>query len=287
MMGLLPTLYDDPFADYIPVKFDSQSPFVDHYHEVLGAFLFYTAIQLVSPSVCTFLFGNAYRDMNKKTKLNFDIHVVSTVQCIISVILLIPSWNNVDFQNRAQDPYGSIFGYTPYGGFVTAVTVGYFIWDFIICLFYLRLFGVGFLIHAFAALYVFVVALAHPFCLSWMPAFLLFELSTPFVNINWFASRLPAGVVSDSIIVVNGLLLLFTFFTVRILWGFYAVGLVAYDMYRVRHDVHIFFPITVLALNVSLDSLNVYWFSKMIAIAKKKLRGSKTRPVAKEAAKYE
>lgn len=284
---MLPYIYEDPLAWKNPFGLDIQSPIVDHLHEILGAFLFYSAIHLASPALSSRLFGNAYKDMNRKTKLNFDIHVVSTVQCIISVALLIPAWNNPGFQNRKEDPFGSLLGYTPYAGFVSALTIGYFMWDLIVCLAYLHMFGIGFLIHAFAALYVFVVAVARPFCLMWMPAFLLFELSTPFVNINWFASRLPAGAVSDRIILINGLLLLFTFFTVRILWGFYAIGLVAIDIYRIGDAIHIFFPITVLLLNFSLDCLNVFWFSKMIAIAKKKLGGSNTRPVAKEAAKYE
>lgn len=280
-------LYEDPLAWARPFPANPSTPLQAHWHEVLGLFLFYCAIQAVSPWVSTALVGKAYTGLNHKTKLNFDIHVVSMVQCIILVVTLVPSWGNEHFQNRATDPYGSIFGYNAYSGFVLAITIGYFIWDLIVCLLYIRLFGAGFLLHAFAALYVFSVALVKPYCMPWMPAFLLFELSTPFVNVNWFSSRLPAGTVPDKVVLVNGILLLVTFFLVRILWGFYAVGLVAYDMYRVAHMASIFWPTSILVLNFSLDVLNVYWFMKMVAIAKKKAKGAKTRPVAKEAAKYE
>lgn len=280
-------LYEDPLAWARPFLANPDSTFLLHWHEILGSFLFYCAIQAVSPAISTALLGKSYTGLNHKTKLNFDIHVVSMVQCIISVVTLIPAWGHEHFQSRVADPYASIFGYNAYSGFVTAITIGYFIWDLIVCLAYLKLFGVGFLLHAFAALYVFGVALLKPYCMPWMPAFLLFELSTPFVNINWFSSRLPAGTVPDKVILINGLLLLATFFFVRIIWGFYAVGLVAYDMYRVAHLASLFWPWSILILNFSLDVLNVYWFMKMVAIAKKKAQGAKTRPVAKEAAKYE
>lgn len=281
------TLYEDPLAWSRPFPVNALTSFQAHWHEVLGLFLFYCAIQAASPWVSKAVVGNAYTGLNAKTKLNFDIHVVSMVQCIILIVVLIPSWGNEHFQNRASDPYGSIFGYNEYLGFVVAITIGYFIWDLIVCLMYIRLFGAGFLLHAFAALYVFGVALIKPYCMPWVPAFLLFELSTPFVNVNWFSSRLPAGTVPDKLVIVNGLLLLVVFFLVRIAWGFYAVGLVAYDMYRTLHMTSLFMPASILILNFSLDVLNVYWFMKMVAIAKKKAGGAKTRPVSKEAAKYE
>lgn len=120
-------------------------------------------------------------------------------------------------------------------------------WDLFVCIRYFKLFGFSFLFHGAAALYVFVCSL-RPYCLPWAPAFLLFELSTPFVNVNWFATRLPAGTISDTVVMINGLLLLATFFFVRIIWGFYAAGLVAYDMYRVFDKAPIFLPLSILAL---------------------------------------
>lgn len=231
--------------------------------------------------------GKAYTDLDRKTKINFDIHMVSMVQCVVSVVLLVLGSNNYWFRNRLVDPEGSIFGYTPYLGFVAAITIGYFVWDLFVCIRYFKLFGFSFLFHGAAALYVFVCSL-RPYCLPWAPAFLLFELSTPFVNVNWFATRLPAGTISDTVVMINGLLLLATFFFVRIIWGFYAAGLVAYDMYRVFDQAPIFLPLSILALNVSLDSLNVVWFLKMFRIAKKKLQQNSKTPIpALKTAKFD
>lgn len=283
---MLPVFENDPLAALRPFPLDPKSIFAAHWHEILLSVVFYFSIQAVSPTVSSKLFGKTYTELNAKTKLNFDIHVVSMVQCIISILIIVPAWSHPHISGRADDAYLSIFGYNPYSGFVGAITVGYFIWDAVVCTLYIKLFGIGFLLHGFAALWVFGWSLK-PFCMPWIPAFLLFELSTPFVNINWFASKLPAGTISDRVVAINGIFLLITFFLVRILWGFYAVGLVMVDLYRTRGQIHYFFPIMLLSLNFMLNILNVYWFSKMILIAKKKILGGKTRPLSKEAAKDE
>lgn len=283
---MLPVFTEDPLAWARPFPVNAQSYYAAHWHEIVLSTVIYFCIQAASPAISTRLFGKTYSDLNPKTKLNFDIHVVSMVQCFVSIGIIIPAWYHPYIQNRLDDPYLSVFGYNPYSGFASAITLGYFIWDLVVCSVHMKLFGVGFLLHAFAALFVFGCSLK-PFCLPWVPAFLLFELSTPFVNVNWFASRLPAGTISDRVVAINGILLLVTFFLVRILWGFYAVILLALDIYKVREHVHPFFPIAILGLNILLDVLNVYWFSKMVAIAKKKLNGGKTKSLPKETGKIE
>lgn len=283
---MFPVYEKDPLAAFRPFPLNPESYYAAHWHEILLSTVFYFSIQALSPMFSSKMFGKTYTELNPKTKLNFDIHMVSMVQCFISIAIIIPAWSHPHIKNRADDAYLSVFGYNPYSGFVGAITVGYFIWDSVVCTLHLKLFGVGFLLHGFAALYVFGGSLK-PFCMPWIPAFLLFELSTPFVNINWFASKLPAGTISDRVVAINGICLLITFFLVRILWGFYAVFFVWYDLYRVRGQIHLFFPFMLLSLNVMLNILNVYWFSKMLAIAKKKIMGGKTRLLSKEAAKDE
>lgn len=277
---MFPVYTEDPLAWARPFPKDPQSYYAAHWHEIVLSIVVYFGIQALSPAFCSRFFGSTYTNLNHKTKLNFDIHVVSMVQCIISIAIIIPSWNHPFVQNRSEDPFMSVFGYTPYNGFVSGITLGYFVWDLFVCLRHIKLFGPGFLLHAFAALFVFGCTLK-PFCMPWIPSFLLFELSTPFVNINWFASRLPAGTISDKVVAVNGILLLVTFFLVRILWGFYAVIVLSFDIWKVKQYIHPFFPIAVLSLNLALDFLNLYWFSKMVAIAKKKITG-KLKPVKAE-----
>lgn len=274
MLALLEPSNHDPLAWARPFPADPQLNFARHWHEIALLLAFYFSIQLAAPWVSTRLLGKTYTSLNKKTRINFDIHVVSMVQCVVLITALLPALRHPHFTNRAVDPVLLIFGYSPQQGFLSAITIGYFLWDLYVCVRYVGLFGAGFLLHAFAALYVYLCSLL-PYCMAWAAPFLLFELSTPFVNFNWFFSRLPAGTVPQAWVLVNGVLLLVTFFSVRILWGFYAVGMVAYDMWRTRHMVLPVLPVSILALNLSLDVLNVYWFSRMLHIAKKQLRKKK------------
>lgn len=281
---ILPTLYEDPFLSLRPFPAnDTGNHFIDHWHEIAVMVVFYTIIQGISPWINSKLFGVHYTSLNKKNKINFDIHTVSMVQCVISLVTLALMWNNKYYLNRVEDPYGSVTGYFPYAGLVASCATGYFIWDVYVCLKYYLMFGFGFLFHGVAALYVFGGTLI-PFCMPWISSFLAFEALTPFVNINWYASRLPAGVISEKVVVVNGLLLIFSFFSVRILWGFYAVSLVATDLYRTWGATNPILPVMLLSINVCLDCLNVFWFYKMIMIAKKKITGAKPKTLAKEAA---
>ena len=100
--------------------------------------------------------GSKYTKLSRGTKVNFDVHVTSMVQCFISIALLIPHLNNPHLANRHADPVNSLLGKTDFGGLACALTVGYFIWDIYVCVRYFSLFGVGFLFHGIAAMYAFL-----------------------------------------------------------------------------------------------------------------------------------
>ncbi|CCH46101.1 putative membrane protein [Wickerhamomyces ciferrii] len=254
---------EDFFLQYRPFITDPKNYYEAHYHEIIGSAVFYQLLFTISPIISRSLFGENYNVLSKKGKKNFDIHIVSMVQCLISIGVIFPLYGN---ETLNKDP---IFSYLPYAGFVSAITIGYFIWDLFICLRYFKMFGVGFLLHAFASLFVFSSTL-RPFCLSWVAGFLSFELSTPFVNINWFISKLPNGTVPFQVQAINGLLLMITFFVVRIIWGFYAIFKVSIQFYQVWDKLPIWLPLSIVGLNFALDVLNVYWFKKMVSIAIKK-----------------
>lgn len=272
-----PVFHEDVFLKLRPFPAEPKSLFQAHWHEALFSLVFYSAIQVAAKPVFTKWLGSTYTSLPTKRRTNFDIHAVSSVQCIVSLFLLVPQWNHPLWANRLTDPETAITGYYPYGGLVLALTVGYFVWDLYVCLRYYTTFGFGFLFHGVAALYVFGITF-YPFCIPWVPAFLLFELSTPFVNVNWYALRLPEGTINSKVVLINGLLLLLTFFTVRIIWGFYAVSSVAYDLYQAWDKIDVLLPaVTVLSLNMLLNILNVFWFYKMVLIAVKKSKGARAK----------
>lgn len=239
-----------------------------HLHEILFAAVFYEVLyrvsSVLSPRLC-----QSYRALTRRTQINFDIHIVSMIQALLILALSYPLFGD---EVLAQSPNA----YTPYSGFVCAMALGYFVWDSYVCLRYIKLFGPGFLVHGLAAGFVFMQAL-RPYALKWAPIFLFFEASTPFLNVHWFTSHLPAGLIPSWAELLNGVCLLFTFFSVRIVWGFYYAFRFAQEAFF--HDTEriqpVWIPLTMLGSNLALDVLNVYWFSKMLKLATKKLKGTK------------
>ncbi|KAK9244656.1 TLC domain-containing protein [Lipomyces tetrasporus] len=237
-----------------------------HIHEIVFAFTLYQGLFLLGPFFGSFV--SSYKTLNERTRLNFDIHVVSQVQCLLILALALPAFFDPDLQDD------HIFGYSPYGGLVYAFAVGYFAWDSYISIRYIKWFGTGFAVHGVASLSVFLLSF-RPFLMYYGPIFLYFELSTPFLNVHWFAGHFPAGTISETAQLVNGILLLTTFFSARILSGFYSVGRLTLDVWAALDKMPLWLPSVVLTSNFSLNCLNVYWFTKMVKAVQRRLNSAK------------
>ena len=139
-----------PFADFF-----SLTTLPLHIHEVLLAFLLYHYTNTVfSPYVSARFFPKTYNSFNKRTKINWDVHVVSLVQStLINALALWVMWTD---EERAEMNWkGRVWGYTGSGGLVQAMAAGYFIWDLWITAVHVNIFGPGALAHAISAITVF------------------------------------------------------------------------------------------------------------------------------------
>lgn len=250
----------------------SENLYLKHLHEILGSVLFYVVVyQWVAPFLNRLLFGKHYTSIHDPgVKINFDVHTVSYFQCCITMYAIAPvifTSLNLNVVTYKDDRCAM----------ATALTLGYFIWDLGVCLLHYELYGLEFLAHCLSSLYVMGLSL-RPFCLAWAGKFLIFEASTPFVNNNWFITQLSRGASKPPVPfwfnVLNGLLLMAVFFTVRIVWGFAAILLLLQQMWKVRDQLPMCQTIILLSINVILNTLNIFWFSKMVKIAKKMAKGS-------------
>lgn len=137
------------------------------------------------------------------------------------------------------------------------------------------------------------------------PTFILYELSSPFLNIHWFCDKL--NMTGSKVQLYNGILLLCTFFGCRLCWGSYQSIRVFSDVYRaitagefVLHDpelgklnngttvdpsavatpdimrfagdrtVPLWLAGCYLLSNFTLNGLNWFWFGKMIETIRKR-----------------
>jgi hypothetical protein len=144
------TKVSQPIADFF-----SLTTLPLHAHEILLAFTMYHLINTrVSPFLSKRLFPVTYTSFNDRTRLNWDVHVVSLVQStLINTLALWVCWT--DEERSEMNWRGRVFGYTGAGGMIQAFAAGYFLWDLMVCLTHIDIFGVGLLAHAISALSVF------------------------------------------------------------------------------------------------------------------------------------
>ncbi|KAJ5551279.1 hypothetical protein N7461_005977 [Penicillium sp. DV-2018c] len=216
------------FAEPYILRLNSPT-LVDHIHEVIGAFIFYWTIHAVlSPWLSPILFPRSYNKLTPRTKLNWDIHVVSLVQSV--VINVAALWVMFCDKERSSMTSGErVFGYTGSCGLIQALAVGYFVYDLIVSIVHVRMFGIGLLFHAVSALWVFSLGF-RPFLNYYAPTFILYELSSPFLNIHWFLDKVD--MTGSRAQWYNGMALLSSFFACRLVWGTWQSVIVYGDMWK-------------------------------------------------------
>jgi hypothetical protein len=128
-----------------------------------------------------------------------------------------------------------------------------------------------------------------PFVNFYGPTFILYELSSPFLNIHWFCDKL--NLTGTKIQFYNGIMLLVTFFSCRLVWGTYqsvrvfsdVYNALTYDPATIKDEPHsdlmgfagvraipLWLPACYLLSNLTLNGLNWYWFGKMIETLRKR-----------------
>lgn len=290
--------YVQPVADYL-----SLNTLPLHFHEVAVAYVLYdVTYRFIAPAFSRIFFPRVYATFNARTKLNWDVHIVSFVQStLICALALWVMWT--DKELNSMDRIERVHGYTGASGLIQAFAGGYFLWDLVITVQNVKIFGIGMLFHAISALCVFLLGF-RPFVNYYACTFILYELSSPFLNIHWFCDKL--NMTGSTVQFVNGLMLLFTFFSCRLVWGTYQSIRVFGDVYhlymtgqvpqydpevgKLSDDTHVnnagfkndllqysagqTIPLWLisayLASNLTLNGLNWFWFSKMIETLRKR-----------------
>ena len=219
-----------------------------HIHEVIFAYLLYQNIELiVSPRLSTWLFPDVYPKLNRRTRINWDVHAVSLVQSLlINTLALWVMFTDEERRDMKHSAIERIHGYTGASGLIQAFAAGYFLWDFIVSTRHIKIFGLGIWFHAVSALVVFgfgfvsaslvssTITLTlpqRPFVNYYGPVFILYELSTPFLNVHWFCDKL--NMTGGRLQWYNGITLLATFFGSRLVWGTYQSVCVFRDVWAI------------------------------------------------------
>jgi hypothetical protein len=123
-----------------------------HIHEILFAFGFYYSIfEYAAPPLSALFLSARYTKLSYESRLRWNMHCASMVQsCAICVLAL---WTiAVDHERGKMDLEERMWGYTGAAALVQALATGYFLFDLVIMVRYLEVFGLGMLAHALSCL---------------------------------------------------------------------------------------------------------------------------------------
>jgi len=240
------------------------SKFPDHADIFVFSFIFFTlAHQVLAPAVSRWFFPTVFGKTEKRERINWSIHVVSQLHTLIIIPFAYRCLGLVSLdQDRA-------FGWDKRAGTVQAIACGYFLWDSLDAI--VNFTDIGFVIHGLACLAIYMLSFK-PFLAYYAVRCLFWESSTFFLNIHWFSDK--TGRTGSTFQLINGIILLLTFFSVRIVWGGYISYNFFHTLYDVRRDIPwLYVPIYGLG-NIVLQALNWLWFGKMINSLRKRFNGA-------------
>ncbi|EKD16717.1 uncharacterized protein L3040_001456 [Drepanopeziza brunnea f. sp. 'multigermtubi'] len=281
----------DPFFAPIPVLKEAVTPLCEylhlgslpfHIHEVLFACSFYHIIfEHLARPLSNWLIPYRYNHLSYESKLRWNMHYDER--------------RNMDLEER-------MWGYTGAAALVQALAVGYFLFDLVVMVRYLDVFGLGMLAHAFSCLVTYTLGF-RPIFNYYGCVFMLYELSTPFLNMHWFFDKM--GMTGTKAQLYNGLALLTVFFSCRLVWGAYSSFNVYRDVWNALHlhrsaktwgnegvmqfagdrSLPAWLVVLYMSGHVTLQTLNVWWFGKMIAAVKKRFAKSPKENDSRESGK--
>ncbi|KAG1141495.1 hypothetical protein G6F37_006467 [Rhizopus arrhizus] len=250
----------------------SLSTLKSHWQTVICSTIFFAIVYEISRLFSPILFPKTFQFFKGYNAPNWHVHVVSTVHCITVVI---GSFFIFADKSLNQD---RVFGYTKWAADIYSVSCGYFLWDTIIAIYFFKEQGISMVLHGMAAFSVFIFSF-RPFVNYYGAIFLMYELSTIFLNFHWFMDKI--GWTGSRIQLVNGAILLLTFFGARILFGTYMSFKMWNDIYLVKDQVPLRYWIVYGSANFVTTCLNFWWFSQMIQMLRKRFP-QKSKRINKE-----
>ncbi|KAJ3834716.1 DUF887-domain-containing protein [Lentinula raphanica] len=233
--------------------------FPAHLNTFLSSLFFFLAIhQTFAPATSGWLSSN-FRKMNRRAKNNWSIHIVSQVHALVIVPLALRALNSPTLdQDRA-------FGWDDKSGSLQAIASAYFVWDTLDAI--INYTDFGFIVHGLACSLIYLLSFT-PFLSYYAARCLLWESSTIFLNIHWFLDKTNrTGTIFQ---LVNGILLLATFFGIRLVYGAYVSYNFFFTLYDVRNKIPLVYLLIYGVGNIVLQGLNIFWFFKMISALQKR-----------------
>jgi len=251
---------------YLPIL----EEFFEKYHlgrlwDHLPAVLFFYAIFAFASGFGRFISTIVLKDKlrhldhkaRKKLRVSWAHHIVAFLNAVISssmaihYILKIKSDRHISVGTHT---------YYPEVARILSVAVGYFIWDVQICLKYYSIYGAAFALHGVMALVALIISF-QPYMMNLVSYYMLVEISTIFLHINWFLIKL--GYKDTVIFTISHSLLLLSYFVIRVVVAPYFVYETIKQTLDPLNNTATWAKLIYCGNVVLLALLSQFWFWKM------------------------
>ncbi|BGP30396.1 hypothetical protein JCM10296v2_002150 [Rhodotorula toruloides] len=244
-------------------------------HLVLLSLAASFAAQRVSAALSPRVFGRYYPSERRKRD-DWDLHMVGWLYALVAT----PIATHLLRHPSPELDLDPLYGVALPEQRLSAIAIGYFTWDALVTFRHIQTQGLGFFLHGATCLVAFTFTL-RPFVLWCGPRFLIWELSTIFLNAHWLLDKLH--LTGSALQMLNGLFLVSTYVCARLVFGTYtswqfcklmvpssAPVSIAEKVLKERVEQAGWVRWLYLVLNLSANGLNFYWFRLMILALKKR-----------------
>ncbi|OUM60715.1 hypothetical protein PIROE2DRAFT_13444 [Piromyces sp. E2] len=189
----------------------------EYYINILSFFLFFSILYLSLDTFFKNIWKNKYYlKLNNYKRKDWNSRVVAFIHaCIISPLCIFLIYNYGFPWNKTEKEYDpkeiDLYYKT------ICISIGYFMWDIIYSVGDYKKGGIGFVVHGVCAFLIYICTFKHYVLGHYAIIYLNYEISTIFLHIYWISDKI--GLTGTIFQLVDSLLLLVTFFSVRIAFG--------------------------------------------------------------------
>eukprot|EP00474_Spongospora_subterranea_P008839 CRZ09297.1 hypothetical protein [Spongospora subterranea] len=195
-----------------------------------------------------------------------DIHELSgrSASTVHALFALFGSWTALS--NSPSLHTDHMFGSSPSASIVLAISSGYFVHDTIDCLRKFSTAHIPYLAHHVMASLLYLAGIS-PCFQYWAIVLLVWEASTPFMNLRW--AMIHYKMTDHRLFNAVQILFAIIFVAVRNVWGGYASFLIWMEMLPLcwpgaNASLHYLIPVFILMFNILFNTLNGYWALQIV-----------------------
>ncbi|KAK9749714.1 hypothetical protein RND81_02G145600 [Saponaria officinalis] len=223
---------------------------------ILACKLVYTSSKLLS-AMCF----KHYQCLPRMKQVEWDNRIISTLHAMVITALAfyLAFWSDLYADDQHRGSF--LFRSSALSTFVLGVSVGYFISDISMILwFYPALGGMEYLLHHLLSMAALVYAMLNREGQFYTLLALLSELTTPGINLRWYLDAV--GMKRSKAYVANGVAVFFTWLVARIFLFIYVFYHIYTHFNQIKQLSEFGYYLTLISPCV-LGALNLMWFVKI------------------------